>query len=97
MLIDSYSQIREFYGRTAVESVNEANKWLEESKVIATGLICFNTLPNGPDNSSDYRWCVLITCNIKEPLNATEEAARERMPKDIPYMPKGRIEGTRHH
>lgn len=97
MLIDSYSEIKEFYGRTASEAVIEANKWLEESKTIANSLLCFSSIPSAPDNSSDFKWCVLITYDIKEPLNAVGEAAKERMPKDIPYVPKGRIEGTRHH
>lgn len=95
MLVDSYSEIKQFYGETTIEAVNEANRWIEENRIITTGLICFSTLPSSPLNG--VRWCVLVTYNKKEPLNAVGEVAKERMPKDIPYIPKGKPEGARHH
>lgn len=99
MLVDSYSEIKEFFSSDNIgTAINEANDWCRENHVIATS-ITINIIEehsvgfvSGVDKNR-----VIIVYNIKEPLNEVGEAAKERMPKDIPYIPKGRIEGTRHH
>lgn len=96
MLIDSYSEAKQFFADIPIDVITEANLWMKENNIIATNLTLTSyMLPRDADNQ--LRWYIIVTYNVKEPLNAVGEAARERMPKDIPYVPKGRIEGTRHH
>lgn len=96
MLVDSYSEIKEFWGIVAIDVITEANEWMKENGIIATSLICSSHIPF-PESAEKVRWYVFVTYNVKEPLNAVGEAAKERMPKDIPYFPKGKPEGARHH
>lgn len=99
MLVDSYSEIKEFFSSDNIgTAISEANDWCRENHIIATS-ITINIIEgksvgfvNGQDKNR-----VIIIYNIKEPLNAVGEAAKERMPKDIPYIPKGKPEGARHH
>lgn len=92
MLIDSYSQVRDFTGKDIYYVLNNINGWAKENNIIISNITIGNINMNNGDE-----YILLVTYNVKEQLNAVEEAARERMPKDIPYVPKGRIEGTRHH
>lgn len=95
MLVDSYSEIKEFFSSDNIgTAISEANDWCRENHIIATSITTnvIESKNGGPDKNR-----VIIIYNIKEPLNAVGEAAKERMPKDIPYIPKGKPEGARHH